>query len=56
MTAAKPMQQAAIFRYAKRLHLPTLRDQFVSLACFIHEHIVNGLWGGTRWAKMQTAG
>ena len=32
MTAAKPMQQAAILQYAKQLHLPTLGDQFVSLA------------------------
>jgi DNA replication protein DnaC len=32
MTAAKPMQQAAISQYAKQLHLPTLGDQFVSLA------------------------
>ena len=32
MSAAKPMQQAAILQYAKQLHLPTLGDQFVSLA------------------------
>ena len=32
MTAAKPIQQAAILQYAKQLHLPTLGDQFVSLA------------------------
>jgi DNA replication protein DnaC len=32
MTATKPMQQAAILQYAKQLHLPTLGDQFVSLA------------------------
>jgi DNA replication protein DnaC len=32
MTATKPMQQAAILQYAKQLHLPTLGDQFASLA------------------------
>jgi len=32
MSAAKSMQQAAILQYAKQLHLPTLGDQFVSLA------------------------
>lgn len=32
MSAVKPMQQAAILQYAKQLHLPTLGDQFVSLA------------------------
>jgi DNA replication protein DnaC len=32
MTAAKPMQQAAIQQYAKQLHLPTLGDQFAGLA------------------------
>ena len=32
MSAAKPMQQAALLQYAKQLHLPTLGDQFVSLA------------------------
>lgn len=32
MSAAKPMQQAAILQYVKQLHLPTLGDQFVSLA------------------------
>jgi hypothetical protein len=31
MTAAKPMQQAAIQQYAKQLHLPTLGDQFAGL-------------------------
>src|SRR5260370_36943004 len=32
MSAAKPMQQAAILQYAKQLHLPTLGGQFISLA------------------------
>jgi DNA replication protein DnaC len=32
MSAAKPLQQAAILQYAKQLHLPTLGDQFVDLA------------------------
>lgn len=32
MTAAKPMQQAAIQQYAKQLHLPTLGGQFAGLA------------------------
>jgi DNA replication protein DnaC len=32
MSAAKPLQQAAILQYAKHLHLPTLGDQFVDLA------------------------
>src|ERR1700680_4761989 len=32
MSAAKPLQQAAILQYAKQLHLPTLCDQFVDLA------------------------
>jgi DNA replication protein DnaC len=32
MSAAKPVQQAAILQYAKQLRLPTLGDQFAGLA------------------------
>jgi len=32
MTTAKPMQAATILQYVKQLHLPTLGDQFLSLA------------------------
>ena len=32
MSAAKPLQQAAILQYAKQLQLPTLGDQFAGLA------------------------
>ena len=32
MSATKPVLQATILQYAKQLHLPTLGDQFVSLA------------------------
>jgi len=32
VSAAKPVQQAAILQYARQLHLPTLGDQFAGLA------------------------